>query len=98
MQVLKIANVGTIHRIREVQEDWRDKFSFAINANGMRELLPRVIPYLVLKKRVAIKTIEFLSYMKAGKRGEYPQRVYELYDEIRFLNQKGKQARLIVQV
>ena len=98
MQVHKIANVGSIHRSREVRKDWRDKFYFNINANGMRDLLPRVIPYLILKKRVASKIIEFLSYMKAGKRGEYPQRVYELYEEIKFLNQKGKQARLIVQV
>ncbi|MGI0036212.1 MAG: LAGLIDADG family homing endonuclease [Nitrososphaera sp.] len=98
MQVNKIANVGSIFRCRERRKEWKDRFIFSLNASGMRELLPRVIPYLVLKKRIAIKTIEFLSYMRAGKRGEYPQRVYELYEEIKFLNQKGKQARLIVQV
>jgi hypothetical protein len=62
-----------------------------IGANGVRWLLPQIAPYLLVKKRHADLTIEFLTLVRKGtpRRGEHNPRAQEIRALMAKLNQRG---------
>jgi hypothetical protein len=62
------------------------------HANGMREILPLVIPYMIIKKRIAELTLEFLSLSKQpssmiNKKDQIKRN--NIYLKLRKLNKRG---------
>lgn len=77
------------HRCR-VQWVWK------VKNNGMRYILPKIIPYLIVKKRQAILTNEFLAISSRGNYIPINQKVKdrikrrnEIIDEMKYLNHGG---------
>lgn len=60
----------------------------------MRVVLPEIMPYLIIKRKVAERMLEFLSLIaRQGDRREkavYSDQVQKVYAEIKALNKKGK--------
>jgi len=84
-----------------VVEGWERKnikpmYHWQFSSDGLRELLPLVIPYLIIKKEVAILGLEWLSrYGRKKLSGRYltdedRRWKYETYVKIRDLNRRGK--------
>jgi hypothetical protein len=76
---------------RKTQKQYR------LSSNGLRYILPNVIPFLLVKRRNAELLLEALNIMgKIGfraKRNQYTKidekRLEEIYQELRRLNQRG---------
>lgn len=91
----KIAGVGHICRLPEKRNDWKDKFQYYATAGSVRMLLPKIMPYLVLKRPQAEVMMEFLTLIGGqGRKVPYDGRIDYLYQKIRALNMKGKQPKL----
>ena len=75
-------------RFKNCKPQWRWQFS----SNGMRELLPEILPYLVVKREVAQVALELLQRnLTRGKSLTEEERVRRtpLYKRIKELNQRG---------
>lgn len=95
----KTTGIGTIGKC-SISKGWnrpniKPMYRWQFGANGMRELLPEIIPYLIIKKEVAILVLEWLSRYGSKKlSGRYLTEEdrkwkYENYIKIRDLNQRG---------
>ncbi|MFQ5951518.1 MAG: hypothetical protein ACE5KH_05485 [Candidatus Geothermarchaeales archaeon] len=62
------------------------------HSHALRRILPKVSPYLIIRKKIATKMLEFLGQFHRGLRGEYSHDLERLYNEIQELNQKGKKG------
>lgn len=67
----------------------RDQYWWNVSPEGLRWLLPQVLPYLLVKKKHAEIVLELLSKNSRSKRLPN-ERKMELRDEIRRLNIKGR--------
>ena len=67
---------------------WLLRFS----PNSMRDLLPLIIPYLIIKRRQAEIALEYLKMTKQGchRSNEDRIKISKLYNEIKALNKKGR--------
>ena len=75
-------------RFKDCKPQWKWQFS----ANGMRELLPVILPYLIVKLKVAKTALELLQSSLARGRGvseEERSRREVLYARMKELNQRG---------
>ncbi len=79
---------------------WKMKWLYNGSAGVMRLILPQILPYLIVKKGQAKKTLEYLAYIKANRivgyrkvpDPEYYRNLDLFYAEIRVLNHKGRGA------
>jgi hypothetical protein len=93
--ILKIAGVGNLTRLPESRFDWKDRFNYHASAGAAQILLPKIMPYLILKKPQAEVLTEFLGLIGGqGRKVAYDGRIDFLYQKMRALNMKGKQSKL----
>ena len=93
--ILKITGVGNLTRLPESRFDWKDRFNYNASAGAVRVLLPKIMPYLVLKRPQAEVMTEFLGLIGGqGCKVAYDGRIDFLYQKMRALNMKGKQPKL----
>ena len=75
---------------------WRPVWYWQVCSNGLRELLPLVLPFLIVKKRHAELLIEALDLLKEHWGNQYHTklpndlRLQEIEVEIKSLNMKGR--------
>ena len=95
--LIGLGNVVFVHKSPKykgiyVTDNWKKQYIWVIYATDMRKLLPIIYPYLIIKKDIALLTIEFLSLTK-GKGyhlNEVQQiRRLEIFNELRKLNWRG---------
>ena len=94
--LVKITKLGNISKPYDseikLSSNRKPHWLLRFSPNDMRLLLPRIIPYLVIKKRQAEIIIEYLNMTFKGKHRteeEYTI-IMRLYDEIKQLNRKGR--------
>ncbi len=90
-RVQEITGVGAINRVsHQDHASWNDIYRWNANSNAIRKFLPEIVPYLLLKKRQAERTLQILSCLNSGYRGPYEPEIEKLFLEIRELNRRGK--------
>jgi hypothetical protein len=95
-QILNICNGGSISQCNFVDGRKRQR-QYHLSSNGLRYILPNVIPFLLVKRRHAELLLEALNIIgKEGfraKRNQYAKidekRLEEIYQELRRLNKRG---------
>ena len=61
-----------------------------LSSNGLRWLLPQILPYFLIKRRHAKILLEILAKNKRGVRGEMSGReIFGLISELRAMNHRG---------
>ena len=92
---LSITGLGSVSGGYSYKKNHRPFFVWAVSANGLRELLPRVIPYLIIKRKHAELICEALDIIKTHWGNQYhlgengDQRLEEIYCEMKQLNKRG---------
>lgn len=86
-------SLGNIKPIRKVaRPNCKLGYEWVIFPNAMRELLPIILPYFLLKRRQAELAIEFLSITKSKRSclpEEKKQRKRKIVSEMQKLNKRG---------
>ena len=75
-------------RFKNTQTQW----AWQTSANGIRELLPEILPYLIVKQEVALTALELLKDKLPRGLSSTPEehaRRAPLYDKIKKLNHRG---------
>jgi len=66
---------------------WREIYSMYIPSTICRELLPKVLPFLIIKRRQAEIMIEYWKIrQERGRKSMYGKEEMKLYEEIKSLN------------
>lgn len=97
-KVRDIIGKGCVNFVEETRSHWKDRWIYSGSGIVLRQLLPQILPYLLVKREVAQKMLEYLSFIDAnpvgGGRRRIPSRYYgrldHLYSAIKLLNEKGK--------
>jgi hypothetical protein len=65
---------------------------FSMSSDGLRKVLPRIIPYLTIKKKRAELVLEALSMLKRGRQPnhkETDEKLEKIYQQVKVLNRRG---------
>lgn len=94
---MEIIGEGTVHLARRGDERTKTRWEYNATAGVLRKVLPQIVGYLIVKREMAEKTIEYFDYVDVnpiyGRRPippGYYERLDELYWIIKKLNEKGK--------
>ncbi len=69
---------------------WKQTKKFTINSTGLRILLPKILPYLVIKKHRALLLLESIDLLSYGKKElSEENRLFEIWENLRNLNKRG---------
>jgi hypothetical protein len=97
VKVMEIVGEGTVHLARRGDERTKTRWEYNATAGVLRKVLPQIVGYLIVKREMAEKTLEYFDYIDANPiygRRPIPQGYYERLDElywiIKKLNEKGK--------
>lgn len=95
-RLLELIGRGSIANIKEKHPGWRDRCQYTGYSTVLREVLPQVLPYLIVKKKVAEKMLEYLEFIDENPRDGplevsegFDERKDALYLEIKRLNERG---------
>ncbi|MDE1852493.1 MAG: hypothetical protein KGI38_01965 [Thaumarchaeota archaeon] len=96
LRVLELLGKGSTSLNKERRLDWKDKWQYTGYTTVLKQLLPQILPYLVVKRKVAEKMLEYLAFADANQidgpmdipEGHY-EKVDAFYHVIRKLNEKG---------
>lgn len=76
---------------------WKSTYQWTLTHNKALHAVSRILPYLSLKREQARLVIEAATILKrrrgAAGHGAFPTRLLEIYDELQFLNRKGRGPR-----
>jgi len=81
---------GTVKKYIK-ESPYKDVWYWRIHASKIRELLPQIYPYLIIKKKLAKLYLEYLNLTKPGNfaSNQNPKRG-EIIGKIKKLTKKGK--------
>jgi hypothetical protein len=85
-EIKEACGMGSIIRRRTWPSRYKSAWVFMLYATGLRRILPRVEPFLIIKRRHAELLKEALFFTRRGFGGK---RLEEIYWELRRLNQRG---------
>ena len=81
-------------------DNWKEQYELCVIANGIRNIVPNILPFLVIKKQQALLTIEAVRLTeKVRKTPPHPRtierlqpyydKLEEIYLKVRELNRRG---------
>jgi hypothetical protein len=86
-----------VNLCKQKNQEWKDKWQYNGASGVLRGILPQILPLLLIKKEVAMKMLEFLSFVGANPidgtmevPSGHDEKVDSLYWAVKRLNQKGK--------
>jgi hypothetical protein len=95
-RVMELIGKGSTSSTKEKHPNWKDKWQYTGYTSVLKAILPQILPYLIVKKRVAEKVLEYIDFVEANQVDgpmEVPDGLYEkidtLYYEIKKLNERG---------
>src|SRR2546426_9589143 len=65
-KVLRIIGKGSVNLCKERNPEWKDKWQYNGASGVLRGILPQVLPHLLIKREVAKKMLEYLSFIDAN--------------------------------
>lgn len=98
IQILKVCypyGFLSSHHQDKRSDFWQKTRKVCITSNGLRVILPKIMPFLILKRKQAkilLRAMQLLSYGK--KSAEKEKELFDLYLEIKKLNRRGKNAKV----
>jgi hypothetical protein len=85
--------IGTVRKHIYQIKHYKDRYDWWVSSNGSRALLPKLLPYLRLKKQQAIMLLEYLELASHKDRSaEYRVKVENIYWSLRAMNHRGEQC------
>ena len=90
LRIKEIIGSGSTSHIPESRNDGKDRYVYSAFSGTIRAIIPKILPYLVAKKRHAEKVLELLTLYSQGTKDADFDHVERLYAEIKVLNAKGK--------
>jgi hypothetical protein len=102
VRAMKIIGEGTVQLAKKGDSGWKTRWVYGASAGFLRAVLPQIMPYLIVKRLMAEKMLEYFEYIDGensiqGKK-EVPAAYYEtldsLYLAMKKLNEKGKPSSL----
>jgi len=96
VQILKVTypyGFLSSHHKDKRNDFWKKTKKVCITSNGLREILPKLIPFLILKRRQAeilLRSMQLLSH--GPKSADKEQELFDLRLEIKKLNRRGDHA------
>jgi hypothetical protein len=99
MTVWQKIGEGGVYLSKSGGKGWKTRWTYCASAGVLRAVLPQLIPYLIIKKSHAQKTLEFFDYIDNNPiYGREASRAYyreldEFYMIMKALNQKGRKRR-----
>jgi hypothetical protein len=98
-KVREIIGRGAVNFTEEKRLNWKDKWYYRCGGLVVRGLLPQLLPHLLIKREVAEKMLQYLTFVDANPidgRMEIPSGYYErldsLYLAVKESNEKGKEV------
>jgi hypothetical protein len=95
LKIREIIGSGSVSHIPEPRSDWKDRYVYSAFSGTIRTIVPKILPYLIAKKKHAMKVLELLTLYSQGKKDADFDHVERLYAEIKTLNAKGKLVSVI---
>jgi hypothetical protein len=96
-RVREVIGRGYVGTKGEKRGDWKDGCEYKGSGSALRGILPQILPYLVIKREVARRMLEFLEFAETNSIDgleeappTYYQKVDSLYWKVKELNQKGR--------
>jgi len=82
---------GKIRFEKRNKHNEKSLYRASIYANRIRQLLPTILPYLIIKRKQATLLLEALRLLKEHRPGYAPndRRPYKIFEKMRELNRKG---------
>lgn len=84
---------NTVYR-RPRKENHKEAFSWHIYGTPASNLLKKISPYLIIKKKHATLGVEFQSYKKVPRKPTECERQWAIKNEMHQLSRKGPKAKL----
>lgn len=89
---------GSVNFVEEKRSRWKDRWDYTGSGFVLRGLLPQILPHMLVKREVAQRMLEYLSFVDAnpidGSRKQIPPSYYDrldsLYLAVKRLNERGK--------
>ncbi len=95
-RVVELIGKGSAALTKEKCLAWKDKWQYQGSSFVLKAILPQVLPYLVVKRKVAEKMLEYLQFVDTNQIDgpmEIPEGFDErrdyLFEEIKRLNERG---------
>jgi hypothetical protein len=99
-KVKEVIGKGSVNFVEEKRLNWKDRWCYSGASNVLRGLLPQVIPKLLIKREVAEKVLEYVTFIEANPvdgfqaiPAGYYEKIDSLYLEIKKLNKKGDDSK-----
>jgi hypothetical protein len=96
-KVADLIGKGSVCLIKEKRLLWRDRWQYTGSSIVLKGILPQVLPYLLVKRRVAEKMLEYLGFVDANPIDGpmkiptgFDRKRDRLYSEIKRLNERGR--------
>lgn len=96
-RVREVIGRGSVGFCKQKNPRWKDKWQYLGSGLVVRELLPQILFYLVVKRRVAEAMLEYLSFVDANPVDGamqippgYHAKLDSLYWTVKRLNEKGE--------
>jgi len=84
-------NISSHHYQDKRDSQWSRTNKFMVFGDGLRIILPKLLPYLVVKRNQALLLTEALSLLTKGRKPkEIEGRLVEIWLQMRELNRRGR--------
>ncbi len=94
--ICKLLEINKIE-VRDRGQGLRIIYSLYIPKLKLEELLPKILPYLIIKREHAKTMLEFIKLRKTkGRKSTYGVEELELYEQMKFLNSKSYGGKFII--
>jgi|GEM_PF-1581379 hypothetical protein len=97
VRVMEVIGEGTVHIAERGEGNWKTRWEYQGTAGVMRQVLPQIIPYLIIKRVQAEEVLGYFDFIYGNPiigMKEIPKEYYErldgIYLSIKKLNEKGK--------
>ena len=95
VRVMEVIGEGTVHIAERGEGNWKTRWEYQGTAGVMRQVLPQIIPYLIIKRVQAEEVLGYFDFIYGNPiigMKEIPKEYYErldgIYLSIKKLNEK----------
>ncbi len=99
LKLKELVREGTVQLSMKGENGWKTRWEYCAVAGVLRSILPQILPYMVAKRAIAEKMLEYFRFIDANPiygfkmvpEGYY-ERLDRIYWAIKKLNKKGRTA------
>jgi len=99
--IKRVIDHGYIRKLPHRNDNWKEQYGLCVTANGIRNITPNILPFLVVKRQQALLIIEGVKltekirktppHLRTIERLQpYYDKLEEIYLKMRKLNRRGR--------